>query len=385
MKKVGIITFHESDNYGTCLQAYAISSAISNLGYTAQIIPYVRSIKNIELKHSTTERIKYVFQNYGVTDIMLRNKIYAEQVKRTKLFSSFRNLYLPYGDGKYTTVRELENSNAIYDAYVCGSDMIWSPDRTDDLAVYFLQFAQKGKRVAYSPSFGCSSLEGYADIPFEKYISEIDYLSCRETSGIDILRNYTSSYATHTIDPTLLIEQAEWNNIAQKTYNHPDKYVLVYLFEGIPTWARKTIRNAAKYMNAEIVEIPMIPKHYAANIRRGIPAIGPEEFITLFQNAEMVFTNSYHGLMFSLLYKKPFYVIERNTTSSWGRYEDRLLSALRYFDCTNRYISKDTNFVADFDMDFDYVNTIINNSREMSLNYLGNSLQKATEIGARYE
>mgnify|MGYP000063747370 CR=1 FL=1 len=202
---------------------------ISNLGYTAQIIPYVRSIKNIELKHSTTERIKYVFQNYGVTDIMLRNKIYAEQVKRTKLFSSFRNLYLPYGDGKYTTVRELENSNAIYDAYVCGSDMIWSPDRTDDLAVYFLQFAQKGKRVAYLLVL-VSSLEGYADIPFEKYISEIDYLSCRETSGIDILRNYTSSYATHTIDPTLLIEQAEWNNIAQKTYNHPDKYVLVYLF-----------------------------------------------------------------------------------------------------------------------------------------------------------
>ena len=78
-------------------------------------------------------------------------------------------------------------------------------------------------------------------------------------------------------------------------------------------------------------------------------------------------------------------MIERNTTSSWGRYEDRLLSALRYFDCTNRYISKDTNFVADFDMDFDYVNTIINNSREMSLNYLGNSLQKATEIGARYK
>lgn len=386
MFNIGIITFHESDNYGTCLQAYAMTQIIENLGYSAKIIPYSRIMDTKKVNHTVIEYVQYVLKVYGIRNLCLRKTIQNAYDLRKSLFENFRRSRLVYGDGEFTDFKELEKSEFTYDAYVCGSDMIWSHDRVDDLSVYFLQFVKKGKRIAFSPSFGSSTLRGYSELELKKYISEMDFLSCREQSGIEIIKKFTDSNVVHTADPTLLLKPSDWNKVS-KDICLGRKYILVYLFEGIPTWAKNVVDDIAQNMNVDIIEIPMTIKQYANNIRKKIQPIGPEEFVGVIKNAEFVITNSYHGLMFSLIFRKPFYVLERDNHSEWGRYEDRLLSALRHFHCEDRYLTEKEKTLINLKVTMDY--TKIENSIEALVNtsthYLEEVLKEATRTVENYD
>lgn len=209
MKKVGLITFHESDNYGTCLQAFALQSYIEKLGYSAEILNYQR--KSTPKKPTFIERVKYVLSAYKPSDFLYRDRITVYSAQKRKMFEEFRKTGFRYGSDKYESYEELTRIADKYDAMVCGSDMIWASERSSCLDIYFLAFAPEEKRVAYSPSFGKGVVPEELTKQYKERLLQMRFLSCREESGVKLIRRLTGRDAVLTLDPTLLIDSDQWS------------------------------------------------------------------------------------------------------------------------------------------------------------------------------
>ena len=238
-----------------------------------------------------------------------------------------------------------------------------------------LQFADFHKRLAYSPSFGASGISEALESKYKNLLLEIKYLSCREKSGVDDIERVSGLKAKWTLDPTLILEKNEWDTISESTpkLKLPEKYILVYLFEGIPNWAQKEILRESQRRKAEIVEIPMSVKQICNDIRKEYEPIGPAEFVRLVKGSECVFTNSYHGLMFSLIFKKDFYIISRDAKGHWAQFENRLTDILTEINCINRFLSSD-NTSLDTNIDYKMVYEILDDRISDSSGYLKDAL-----------
>ena len=150
MKKIGIMTWHSHDNYGSVLQAYALSNKIKKTDSDVEFIKYTpkgrkKTIFDFSLKYYT----KQFFNKIAI-------KKYEKEFNNIhELFSKFREnnfKYSKYCEG-YTDLRRVCNS---YDKVVCGSDQIWSPNVYDEN--YFLSFLNDSKKIAYAPSIGVSKI-----------------------------------------------------------------------------------------------------------------------------------------------------------------------------------------------------------------------------------
>ncbi len=150
MKKVGIITFHASHNYGSMLQAYALQQVVLSMGYDCAIINF----RNIAQK----EMYKPIFMRgtlYGKCVRFIIQAPYALGIlKKYRLFEKFLKEDLILSSKEYNTLKDLENAEFKYDYYISGSDQIWNVESWDFSYAYFLTFVKSGKRIAYAPSMG---------------------------------------------------------------------------------------------------------------------------------------------------------------------------------------------------------------------------------------
>lgn len=205
---------------------------------------------------------------------------------------------------------------------------------------YFLKFADSKKRIAYSPSFGTTAIDENQRQEYILGLQDFSSLSCREASGVQLIKELTGKNATLTADPTIACERSVWDKFSID-YAIPQRYILVYMFEGLSDKLRSELNVLSKTNNLEIIEIPVEIKGWCRALRNQSNIIvGPEEFVELFKNATCVITNSYHGLIFSIIFSQPFLVIQRNN-QRWGQFEDRLTDMLKRLGCEDRLIAND--------------------------------------------
>lgn len=153
MKKVGIITFHASHNYGSMLQAYALQQTVLRLGCECEII---------NLRTQLQRKIYSPFFMYKGWAKKLKALRYPrlaiEDIKKHQKFEQFLHEKYILSPHTYTTAEELKNANLDYDCYISGSDQIWNTSCADFLTSYFFDFVKHGKRIAYAPVWGHSHL-----------------------------------------------------------------------------------------------------------------------------------------------------------------------------------------------------------------------------------
>lgn len=114
-----------------------------------------------------------------------------------------------------------------YDYFICGSDKVWNPNFYFNSEVDFLTFANKGQRIAYSPSFGVSNIQKERKEEYTKWINEMDYLSVREEAGAEIIKRLTNRDAIVLLDPTMMLSKREWLEIAKMPrWKSDKKYIL---------------------------------------------------------------------------------------------------------------------------------------------------------------
>lgn len=373
--KVGIVTFFHDMNVGTCLQAYALQKTIEKYGYEVDIIDYrhgeITGVNETKWKH-----ILNILKTYGNKKIFYYFKFKKLDENNRQAFLDFQEKNYHLSEEKFSKFEELKEANILYDKFVCGSDMIWAPNFSIDYRVFFLRFANIRKRIAYAPSFGAAGLPENLQKQFETYIKEFSALSCREQSGVDLIKECYGKDAEFVLDPTQLIGKDEWIELFALNTKKNEKYILCYLFNSeYKAWYVESANSIAKRLGVSVRFFPLNRNEQLHEFQFHQKKYGPVEFMELVNNAEFVMTNSYHGFMFSLIFEKPFIIMSREKKLFWTQYEERFTSMLKLIGEEKRMIKYQQKVGEElFDINYKKINEKLNVYRKASMDYLYNSL-----------
>lgn len=338
---LGIMTFFDVKNYGAALQAFALQSILKNNGYSSEFIKFYNEKKENNTKDNKGMKW-YVKTLWNIKfDIYKFIKTQTSRKKVDSMFENFRREYFSISKNAYYDLEDLKNDESKYKGFITGSDMVWT-DIGQNLDAYFLKFTDFNKRISYAPSLtGTKSFNDDKNSKMKEFINGMKFLSCREQEGVDYVKKITGREATLTLDPTLLLDKEEWKKLLSINNNKKEKkYILCYMFEGVPKNIKKQIKKIAKQNDLEIRYIPMnIQEHYHEIKLGKTGAYGPREFVEMFLNASFVVTNSFHGLLFSIIANVPFMVIHRDKNCKWTANEERMTNILNIIEEKDRFIN----------------------------------------------
>lgn len=344
-KKVGIVTITIGINYGNRLQNYALQEVIKNFGY---------SVETFENIYQEKKLISKISRNIS---LFKKKKKFKQKLNKFKLFNE---KYIKFSKYK---VKSFNTSNKIaknYSYLVCGSDQIWNMNYIGNSKCNFLTFAPIYKRIAYAPSISSDSIPSNRIEEFSSYLKKINKLSCRELEGSKLIKKLSNRDCKTVLDPTLLLSREEWDKIACPTNSIEDKkYILTYFLGGITKEYNDYIKKIEKKYKMKIINISEESN------------FDPSEFLYLISKASLICTDSYHGLIFSLIYKKPYILFER--LSNVVSMNSRFSSIHKLLKLPNRNYNKITeNNIFNIDYTPIYIN--IKKHQEESINYLKDSI-----------
>lgn len=313
--KIAIITRRAGYNMGSSLQAYAMFKLFSKLGHDVTILNYDEYSNYLlwRIKPIITKFIFIIFKCIPFLKFFFKKKYTSllHIFTQKKKFKDFEKEYLPLTSQKFKSSKDLSVTNGQYEAFICGSDQIWSPQMYDP--AYFLDFVKVGKTIAYAPSIGVTETSSIST-KAKQLIRKINYVSCREIEGSAVLSDIVKKPVKTVLDPTLMIEREDWEEIIPKQKMIKEKYILTYFlhtqfFENnIPN---KFIKKLQKETGYTIINIQMHNMLQVVEADCHLYDCGPLEFLNLIKNAEYIVTNSFHCCVFSFLFERKFFVSKR--------------------------------------------------------------------------
>ena len=383
MRRVGIVSlYYKNWNYGGMLQSYAMCKAIQKLCMVSQQISINRSILLMP-EQSVKKRLQAWLFRYAWTEELLDRIRYSRRLipdRRTKKFRQFA-LMIPHS--KYIGAPELlPKTYQKYEAFIVGSDQVWNPRYFGDellRKIFGLQFASPSKRkLSYAASMGAEQAAvGKEDI-FRDILADLDFISVREKSAQQFLQPLTDKPVTVVLDPTLLLTQQEWDELAiGPGEKHP--HLFAYFLHEKDNRHDEQLHGITDSMSLPLRciadELNRYPRPETAD--KQILDAGPKEFLGEIRDAEMVFTNSFHGLVFSVLFHKPFWAFKRNRDGDIGSMNNRIIDFLADFGLSDRLL--EDGEVPSLEklrtpIDYDAVDRILEEKRAFSLNWLKTAL-----------
>ncbi len=378
-KKIGILTSTQSfsDNYGAVLQAYALSTCLRDMGYEPNIIRYKVEGEYVNHGAPIGERLKSTLFNpnmsFHAKKNLVMNKVFRRSV--AGVFGGFTRKYLQFYNEEYLTNTQLKDNPPPLDAFITGSDQVWNPiihgNKNDP--GYFLDFVPQGvKRIAYAPSMGVDKIPENCKGDLKQYLDKFDHLSIREKSGAEIIKACCSIDVPVMLDPTMLLTAEQWDKVAVKPQNLPEKYIFCYKF-GKSATMDKTIRQISEAYKLPIVTAPSSPEvRFKADYN-----IGPAEFLGAIKNATLVCADSFHATVFSVIYNTPFLIFPRHPETGEINMNSRMENILETLSLSQRYIHENGEICKDqlFDCSFENAEKVLVEKRTESKNYLKNALQ----------
>lgn len=336
--RIKTITCHDVYNYGATLQAYALIKYLQNLGHDVEIINYKPDYL------STRYNLWGIGPRWKHRSLLIKWMYYALKLpgrlasRRGKhSFDIFRKKYMNITNQRYKCNDELKNNPPYADAYIAGSDQIWNTFYENGRdAAFYLDFAPTGARkISYAASFSISEILPEFKSFVKSMIEKFDFISVREREGLDILQSIGIDSGKHVLDPVFLLDKEMWGSMSTKKFK--EKYILVYDFEKNPL-IEKFVKKISKQNNLKIYAVNNYSKTSYAD--KDFYSCGPEIFLSLLKNAELVVSNSFHGTAFSLIFEKQFLVFDRIKQ----KVNSRMRDLLRICDLKDRLILPDSEF-----------------------------------------
>lgn len=370
---IGLATPYLTNNYGTKLQAFALQSFLNINNIENEIIDYRFNGKIYDIrKIFLSNRKQYKDIQEKRTAALASNPAYkAGYDMRNKCFREFveKRLKLSVPCNTLNEVAKLAEGR--YSAVVCGSDQIWLPSHAIE-KYYLLYFLPKSvKKIAYAPSFGVSEIPPLVRSDYKKAIADFDTVTTRENRGKEIVKELTGRECSVVVDPTLLLSAEEWERllgICKPVYK--EKYVFSY-FIGSSIEHRQFARKYADSIGAKLIILPNVSEVVPADLEYSDYApydVGPSEFVNLIKNSEAVFTDSFHGTVFSLIFGKNFFSFERFRSSSKASTNSRIYSLLKNTNLEDRLIREYVDIAKnEHDINYGEVHGLINDMRQNSI------------------
>lgn len=340
--KIGLLTFPFNNNYGGFLQAFALMAVLKQNGHEVELINrrffdnngflYLKKIRYI-----LSNRIKHGKRYFTMEE---REKQYMQSSVNTYTF--VENYIFPRTEPLYTTKQLRQKCKNRYDAIFVGSDQVWRAGMVTHVETFFCDFLckdDKAKIISYAASFGIDNP------PYNSkqrhvcgmLLNRFQAISVRESSGVDLIKNkykWTKKAVEVVLDPTLLLDASDYRKIVTKNLNLNKKFIFCYILD-------KTdekiclINGICKKKNC--IPYYILPKYaptdYWKNIcDRIMPPV--DSFIDGIDNSEFVITDSFHGTVFSLIFRKKFLVFtnkERGNT--------RIKTLLSYFKAEKKLVN----------------------------------------------
>ncbi len=343
--KIATLTYQRHDNYGAMLQCYALQKKIEETGVEAEVIDYICEVSG---------------NPYGLTALKAKGiKRYITgiigaitRLPRIKSFEKFRKLIKM---SKTVTKNDISQLGACYDGYIVGSDNVWNSDITGLDENYFLSFvADNRKKTSFAASFGNSKIKDEHRTRYKKLLSDFTILTSREETGANLIRDLTGKEAEAVCDPSLLLTLEEWDALAIDT---PEKepYLLAYQMVPSRTFVN-FVKKVAKKKSLKVIYIPFPYSFIECKIKL---RIGPLEWLGLFKKAEYVITDSFHGCVFSVIFKKQFVV----RISQLGERIENLLETLTL---KNRIVTNPDEVFIQENIDYSKIEPFLELYRERS-------------------
>lgn len=337
------ITCHNVYNYGASLQAYALMKYLQNLGHNVEIIDYMPkyirdslSLWSIGKRWNKNMIIKFAFYCY-VVPMRICNK------RGHRKFDAFTNDYLSLTK-RYNSYEELCEYPPEADVYFAGSDQIWNPTINNGLdPAFYLNFISECKtKASYAASFSISDIPVQYQNFIKEKLTKLDFISVREESGLRILQKLGFNKGVQVVDPVFLLEKNDWEKFIYRPKY--EQYILVYDQEN-----NGVIKDLAVFFSQckkkKIVAFrDLYPRFYADYTETNT---GPIDFLSLIAHADIVITNSFHCMAFSIIFEKNFYVVPR----MHQKVNSRMKDLLDFIGCSDRLIAQ---------TDFQYIDSIIN-------------------------
>lgn len=342
--KVAIISYHRADNYGSVLQAYALERAVETIGQTATHIDY---------HSSAQDRLYKMFEKPNSIMSVARNIhafIFLNQLKKRRLgFAQFRKIYLQTTPDEYTEGSDLTLLNTEYDCFVAGSDQIWNTQCNDFTEAYLLDFvSDKRKCISYAASIGREYIEQDRKEMFKYRLSGFQKVSVRETTAKRELEAILNRDIEVVPDPVLLLSKEEWNSFAT-TRRIADDYILCYFIGNVPGM-RQFAKTIHRQTGLPLVLVNINLRDLTLPGRRCYDT-NPMEFVSLVKHAKYVCTNSYHAVLFSILFNVNFWVF---TDLGKGSAKSRIEEITARFKLEDRVLNSNTALPIDILKDIDY-------------------------------
>lgn len=393
MKKVGIVSCYFKDNYGSMLQAYATKKILDKNEIPNETIniKYNKDFKNGKRKYylSQIPNFKFIKNKLGMVKLKIDKKLNKQLGKniaiRTQKYKEFRKEFNLSRSNN--TFKDLTNqAKELYSDVIVGSDQLWLP--VNVVADYYTLnwVPDEINKISYSTSFGFSSIPNkYVEL-YRNFLNRINYLSTREESGVQIIKDIVARDAKLVCDPTILLTKDEWHEESSKERKYDEKYILCY-FLGNNIEHRKFAERLRKKTGYKIVSLNHADEYvkYSDEFCDYAPFdIGPREWISLIENAEYVCTDSFHGTVFSILFNKMFFDFRRHNNKSKVSTNSRIDSLLDVAGISKERIlvgNEDIDKVLTYKIDYNKVNENINKFREDSQKWLFDSISwKASDV-----
>lgn len=356
---IAVIGFGFSNNYGAILTNYALITYLKSIGKKPVMIDKPKDLIN-----------------YNFSDIT-----YTEQLEARR----FINKYLSNDISKiYKNKYDIRKINKEFSTFIVGSDQVWSNTLYSDASYFTLltYTLPDAKRISYASSFGCNDWAGselyddYDRIIQQEAINNFDFISVREDSGKKIVTTLFNNEAEHVLDSVFLLDMKNYNYLIDNaTCEVPKDNNLIYLLEPGEKLLEQ-IKNFNKTSENHIfITDPDINNNNEQFKDLNFIDASVEDWLKCIKNSNIIITNSFHGVCFSIIFKKQFIYIVDNYRKNWTT---RVISLLTLLNIKNRIINEDDNiyeFMSSLNnINYDEVYNLLDKEILKSKNWLNNAL-----------
>lgn len=381
--KIALVTCYFQPNYGSQLQAYATQLLFDELGLENKTI-CIDGLKKEINKAKYRYFLSKVFEKNTVADKMAtvrklvakktKGKEFAENLQlRAEMFKRFEQDMFRISEC-YKSKSELRENAHSYKAFVVGSDQLWLPSNIE-ADYYTLNFVPDDVcKMAFATSFGVSKLPPKQAQKASLFLKRMDYVSVREKSGQQLVKDLAQRDVPVVCDPTLMFTQEKWNRILSPERFVKEPYLFCYFLGNNPE-QREWVKKVKKETGFKIVQLQHCDEYIKSDEDFPDEApynVGPKEFLQLIRDAEYVFTDSFHCSVFSMLFRKRFFTFRRYSNDSVVSTNGRIYSLLSLVQLEDRLLlaNEDVSNMIAKGIDYEMVHEKLDNLRNFSYKWV---------------
>lgn len=375
MNKIGLITLFQG-NYGSILQCYSTKKYLEKsdciCDVFSEVVPREKKIK-VLLRKILYLGFHFIFSRGFYQQYNLARKK-AKKANENLGISSMKKMDIFVNNRINPIFTDYDNLKKIsrkdnYLAFISGSDQIWNCLGSVN-RIYFLDFVPKEKSISLAASFGINALPKYCQKEVKNYLDNYNYISVREEDGKNIVNSLINKEVPVLSDPVVLMSAEEWRN----EYRNSDKlsldknYILCFFLDE----PNEVVLDYIKNYSQESV-IYEFGYHYAALERFRVRRIDgdPFDFLKLIDNAGKIFTDSFHAIMFSIIFGKNFFAFKRQYVHGISQ-QSRVDNVLKKYNYLDRMITENGMRFEHFHVH--NCDSILKNEREKIECFLSNSV-----------